>query len=237
MIRALRVAAFLLLAPATLPACGSAPPPPPTLPPPAPEAPAPIDSGPLSVEGEIGGLNEEAMNRAFTSLDGPVQACLDEATGRLPVLGGRFNLKLRIDRAGRARWVYLSENTLGDREAELCVLTLVRDKQWPKPLGGEGLAERSYELDARAKPAELEAKWVRPAIAKVAQEAWGCRKGIRGKFRVIAYLRPDGRVLAASVAPPNERGEDAADCVVEAIRKVRFGQPGRKSKLSFDIWW
>lgn len=238
-LRAVRVATLCLI-PLALWACGSppppaAPPPPPAAPPPAPE---PVDAGPSSVEGEIGGLNEEAMARAFQSLDRPVQACLDEATGKLPVLGGRFNLKIRIDREGRARWAYLSETTLGDRDAERCVLALVKEKQWPRPIGGEGVAERAYEIDPKTKPAVLEVKWVRPAVTKAAQNAWRCKKkGARGKLRATAYLRPDGRVLAASIAPPNERVEDAADCVVEAIRKVQFGRPGRRSKLSFDIQW
>jgi hypothetical protein len=178
------------------------------------------------------------MRRAFQSLDRPIQECLEAATGRVSILGGRFHMKLRIDTEGKARWAYLSETTLGDREAERCVLTLVREKQWPKAVGGDGLAERSYEVDPRTEPKELDPKWVKPALAKARTEAWRCRKkGMRGKFRATAYLRADGRVLAAGVAPPNERGEDAADCVAEAIRKVRFGKPGRRSKLYFEIWW
>jgi hypothetical protein len=190
------------------------------------------------VTSDLGGLNEEAMARAFEKLDRPIQACLDAATGRLSVVGGRFTLKLRIAPDGKARWAYLGESTLGDRKAERCVLDLVREKEWPRPLGGDGLAERSYEIDARAKAGTLEEKWVRPAVAKVRTHAWKCRKGRgRGKIRVTAYISADGRVLAAGLAPPNERVEEAADCIAEAVRKVRFGKVGKRVKMSFEIWW
>jgi hypothetical protein len=190
------------------------------------------------VTSDLGGLNEEAMGRAFGSLDRPIQACLDAATGRLSVLGGRFVLKLRIAPDGKPRWAYLSESTLGDREAERCVLDLVRGQDWPKPLGGDGHAERAYEIDARAQPGELEEKWVRPAVAKARTNAWKCRKARqRGKIQVTAYIAGDGRVLAAGLAPPNERIEEAADCIAEAVRKVRFGKVGKRVKMSFEIWW
>ncbi|HSN99200.1 MAG TPA: AgmX/PglI C-terminal domain-containing protein [Candidatus Nanopelagicales bacterium] len=233
MLRVLRVAPLLILL-----GCGAPPPPPPpppTTPPPPPER---TDPGPVEMRSEIGGLPEEAMNRAFRSLDGPIQACFDEATGRNPALGGRFTLKMRIGSDGRPRWAYLSETDLGDRTLERCVLDLARDKQWPKPLGGDGLAERSYEIDARSPVKELEEKWVKPAVAKARTNAWKCRKGkLRGRVRATVHIAPNGKVLGASITPPDERFEEVADCVAEEIGKIRFGKVGRRMKLTFEIFW
>jgi hypothetical protein len=193
-----------------------------------------VGRGVTSMESEIGGLNEEAMDRAFASLE--VQRCLTEGSSRLSAIGGAFTLRLRIDREGGARWAYLSESTLGDRATEKCVIDLARGRSWPRPLGGEGLAEKAFAIDAPTAPVMLEEKRVVADVARARAAASTCRHGVSGSFFATVHVRPDGRVSAAGVAPPSERGEDVADCVVDAIRKLRFRPSAqRAAKVSFEI--
>ncbi len=193
-----------------------------------------IDHGATSVESEIGGLDEEAMDRAFASLE--VQRCLTEGSSRLGAIGGEFKLRLRINRDGGARWAYVSESTLGDRATEKCLLDLVRGRTWPKPLGGEGLAEKAFAIDAPAAPVLLEEKHMLPDVTRARAAASRCRHGVKGSFFATVHVRPDGRVSAAGVAPPSERGEDVADCVVDALLKLRFrSSTPRAAKVSFEI--
>jgi len=193
-----------------------------------------VDRGVTSMESEIGGLNEEAMDRAFASLE--VQRCLTEGSSRLSAIGGAFKLRLRIDREGGARWAYLSESTLGDRTTEKCLIALARGRSWPQPLGGEGLAAKAYAIDAPTAPVLLEEKRVRADVARARAAASTCRHGVPGSFFATVHVRPDGRISAAGVAPPSERGEGVADCVVEAIRKLRFHASGqRAAKVTFEI--
>ena len=57
-----------------------------------------------------------------------------------------------------------------------------------------------------------------------------------GSFIATAYLRPDGRVKSAGVAPPSEAGEAASDCIVETISKLRFRSPGKRAaKVTFKV--
>lgn len=186
---------------------------------------------------EIGGLNQEAMNRAFFNMFPDVQRCVSESgTADSEVLGGKLTLSLRIKTDGSTRWVHLKESSLGDRQSEKCVLELALAKRWPRPLGGEGLAESSYEILAPREPMALEAKRIKRAIRQVTLETARCRHPHRGKFSATAYLKPNGRVLAAGVAPPNEEAEEASDCVVEAIERLRFGPMGRRpAKVSFHV--
>jgi hypothetical protein len=211
-----------------------------------PEAPAPlvtappraerVDRGATSVESEIGGLNEEAMEAAFARLAGDVQRCLEEGSSKLGQLGGEFKLKLRVDRKGAARWVYLSSSTLGDRSTEKCVIDQARSKPWPLPVGGEGIAEKTFSIDPLQAPGQIEERRARVDIAKARAEAARCKRGIPGSFFATAYVLPDGRVATAGVAPPDEHAEHASDCVVDAIRKVRFRSAGgRDVKVSFEI--
>jgi len=223
--------AHLAIAAALLPACASAPAPILRDAEPVHEK---VDRGAASMESDIGGLNEEAMDRAFASLE--VQRCLTEGSSRLSAIGGKFKLRLRINRDGGARWAYLSESTLGDRATEKCVIDLARGKSWPRPLGGEGLADKAFEIDAPAAPVLLEEKRMLVDVARARAAAARCRRGVSGSFFATVHVRPDGRVTAAGVAPPSERGEDVADCVVDAIRKLRFRPSApRAAKVSFEI--
>src|SRR3954470_3962116 len=114
----LAVIAPLVVLASLLPACASGMPTPVIHD--AQPVPEKVDRGPTSMESEIGGLNEEAMDRAFASLE--VQRCLTEGSSRLSAIGGEFKLRLRIDREGSARWAYVSESTLGDRATEKCLI-------------------------------------------------------------------------------------------------------------------
>ncbi len=228
--RSLLTSCLAVLFAGGLAACASPAPPPRSVVADAPPEQEKVDTGPTSMESEIGGLNEEAMDQAFASLD--VNHCIEQ---RGDTLGGELKLKMRIDRRGGARWVYLSKSTLGDRDAEKCVLDLVRAKSWPRPLGGEGLAEKEFTIDPRAEPATLDERRTLAQIAHARAEAGKCRRGVAGSFFATVYLEPDGHVLTAGVSVPSEKGEDVADCVVEAVRKVRFQRAPKAAKLSFEI--
>lgn len=220
-------------------ACAAAPPPPPP-PAPQPEAERPVEKPP-AVEGEIGGLPEEAMEKALTSLGKDVVGCVNKRSGELDVLGGHLLLKLRVARDGTTKWAFLGESTLGDRETERCVLDLAMARTWPKPVGGEGLAEKVFDVDPPKVPATLEEKRVKRALDDARREAVRCKKGAQGKYRATAYLKANGRVVAAGVAPPRENAEEAVDCIVEALKKLEFGKVGggqvggKLSKVSFEI--
>lgn len=215
-------------------ACGSAPPPPKSSPAAATAtAPAEPAAPPPSAEAEIGGLNEEAMNRAFQSLEPAVQACIAEGAARVKTLGGSVTLKLRIKRDGTARWAFMKNTSLGDRETEKCMLGAVRGKTWPEPLGGEGIAEKSFDLEPQSTPIPLDEKRSKLTLAQIRKDSWKCRKGVRGTFTATVYVRTNGHVISVGITPPNEKGEAAADCMTDMIKKMKF-VPGRKTgKLSF----
>lgn len=195
-----------------------------------------IDRGPISMEGEFGGLNEDEVADTFERLQSPIFACVADGASRLRELGGHFALSLRIDKQGNVRSAYLSASTLGDRATERCVLDVVKSASWPRPLGGDGLAQRSFDVDAGVEPVAWKEERVRPALRDVSRQFARCRRGHTGRFMATAYVRPDGRVVSAGVAPPSAEGEEAADCMVSALQKLRLGSPGRKSaKVTFEI--
>jgi len=183
-------------------------------------------------------LNEEAVEKSFGRMQGAIEECFSKGSSKVSGLGGHFKMKLRIDKNGGLKWAYLSESTLGDRDTEACLLQAAKDKSWPLPVGGDGLAEKSFDLEAAAPPKDVDAKKHKIPIAAAVKETAKCRKkGTWGtRFAVTAYLRYDGKPIAVGIAPPNEKGEEVVDCMVKIIQKIKFGQTGRKvAKLAFDL--
>ena len=204
------------------------------------EAPMPevvkIDRGPTRMEQEIGGMNQDAVEAKFTAIQPAVLDCVAQGATRVREIGGAFTISLRIDQQGRARWAHLAESTLGDRETERCVLDVARGAEWPRPVGGEGLARRQFAVDPGVEPVAWEPNRIKSAMKRMIEKVAPCRKGQPGRFVATAYVRPNGRVFAAGVSPPRENAEDAADCVARELQKMVFGSPGRKAaKVTFEL--
>jgi hypothetical protein len=194
-----------------------------------------VDTGASFYESEIGGMNEYAVDDAFKALSGRITRCLETGTSRVEALGGAFTVSFRVDRKGGTRWAYMKASTLGDRTTESCVLDIVRNQTWPKPLSGEGLAQKTFEIEPSAAPHVMDEKRVRGVVKLARKNTAGCRKGVRGAFLATAYLEPNGRVRAVGVAPPDEKGESVVDCFVDEIHKLKFSGSGKLAKVTFEI--
>jgi hypothetical protein len=120
------------------------------------------------------------------------------------------------------------------------MLSAVRSRSWPKPVGGTyGLARKSFDFDAPndvRPPVEWDGEQVKGALKKLSDKLDECRDGASGTFEATAYVSTEGRVLAAGMAPPNAAAERAVDCLVSAIREGSFPSPGSwPAKVSFQL--
>ncbi len=201
-------------------------------------APEHVDRGPASYEAEIGGLSHDDVKKKFDDLRPQLMACVEQATNRLSVVGGRVSLRMRVGRDGSLRWAYLSDSTLGDRDAERCVLETVKSQTWPKPLSGDGLAEMGFEVEPADSPGTLSSSKMTLLEKRAIKATRSCREGIRGEFRATVYVSRSGKLLSVGVTPPDQRGETASDCIAEALRGLRLGRLAvkeRASKASFEL--
>jgi hypothetical protein len=207
-----------------LAACSSPPPPPP---PPVVEQ--RVARGPSAMESEIGGMNEEAVEKAFAAIQPSVLGCVHEGAQRIKELGGHFEISMRIDREGKARWVHLRGSTLGDRTTERCIADVARSHTWPRPVGGEGLANRAFDIDAGKPPVEWDPDRLRSTLRLASKDVARCRRGDAGTFVLTGYVRSDGKVVGAGVAAEGPDSEVVADCLAEAALRWRFGFIGRRT--------
>ena len=184
----------------------------------------------MNVSAEIGAMDEAATQEVFEKAAPKLTRCFEQALRRVPYLGGEVRLALRVTESGAARWVYVKDSTLGDRQAETCMVEALKSASWPKPQGGEGLAENSYTFEPS--PDERPpVGWTPDALGAPFQDALpqlnDCRKGAgTGALKATMYVDPDGKVLAAGVSGSDDRAESAASCVVDALRGVTFPSPG-----------
>lgn len=198
----------------------------------------PKSSGP-SVSSEIGGLDEDKVDAAFKASLDDLQRCLTEGASRVEFLGGSVSFFVKIDASGRADGAYLEKSTLGDRDTEKCMLNAVRSRRWPKPVGGEhGLARKSFDFDppndVRA-PADYDHDHLDKGLGKISGKLASC-KGAKGAYEATIYVATDGSVLAASVTPPNEDGEESIDCLVSTLKAASFPSPGSwPAKVTFTL--
>ena len=225
------------LAFASLPACGGNEP--------APQVPAPAveaqddTSNRVSTSSEIGGLNEEKVDKTFQRALTDIQRCLDDGAKRVEFIGGSVAFFLKIDAQGKVDHAHLEKSTLGDRDTEKCMLDALRARKWPKPVGGEhGLARKSFDFDppndVRA-PADYDEEHLNKGLGKISDKLASC-KGSKGSYEATMYVATDGSVLSASVTPPNEDGENSVDCLVSTLKSASFPSPGSwPAKVTFTL--
>ena len=182
----------------TRPAACAPPPPPVEAPPPVA---TPQEEAPRATfTSQVGGMNQEAVERAFADFQTSVIHCLER--GEHEGLGGELTLHLRVALDGRTRWAHIDRSTMGSRDVERCIMAEAEARRWPKPKGGEGKADHTYVVDPAVAVEVWEAKRLRPAMPAIVREVAKCLEGRRDRFQATIYFGRDGRVMSAGVASP-----------------------------------
>lgn len=222
-----RIALFALL----LAACGST----------QTETVTPEESGPKSdggkrpsgvaVEAEIGAMNEAEVLDTFKKSQSELMGCFQQGAGRVRFLGGKVRFRLRVDQSGRAKSAHLLQSTLGDRDTESCMLGVVRGRTWPSPQGGkEGIAETEFDFEAASDvraPVEWDPADAGKNVGKAKAAIDKCRReASAGALSATLYVDTDGSVMAVGVSGEDAATEEAASCVVSALREIKFNSPG-----------
>ncbi|HEX9620430.1 MAG TPA: AgmX/PglI C-terminal domain-containing protein [Polyangiaceae bacterium] len=194
----------------------------------------------LEVSGEIGGLNQEKVDETFTTTLGDLERCLNDGAERVEFLGGSVSFLVKIDLSGRLSHAFVEQSTLGDRETEKCMLSALRARDWPKPVGGDvGLARKSFEFDPPSDvrpPTPWSDEMLDDALGELKEELGDCGNGSLGSVTATMYVDTDGSVLAAGIAADDEAGEDAADCLAATLKGATFPSPGSwPAKVSFRL--
>jgi len=177
-------------------ACGSKPPP--AVEEPVKEQTRPRSTGPTpQVSQELGSIDQRKVEQTFAGLvAGPLETCHKQGRDRIEFLTGDVKVFLRIDAAGKMKYGFLEDSTLGDRDTEKCILGILGSASWPKPEGGEaevrsgfgwgpgGEREPTAWPESKVTAALTDAKDVRKQVDR-------CKAGLKADFSVTAYVEMD----------------------------------------------
>jgi hypothetical protein len=192
------------------------------------------------VSGQLGSLNQGKVDDTFNRLMPKFGECLSQASSRVEFIGGHVRFFVRISLDGTAKWAYLTESTIGDRDTERCMLNAAKAARWPPPLEGEGQAQKAFDFDPSPDVRDA-VPWgpdrVAKALATARPKLGQCAHSAPGRYKATVYVQTDGTPLAAGVTPPDERGEVAAvDCMVDIIKGMKFPSPGSwPAKVMFEV--
>lgn len=191
-------------------ACGSAPKP--VIEEPAKEDPSRSQrSGPMpQMSQELGSIDQRKVEQTFANLQtGALEGCHKQGRDRIEFLTGDVKVFLRIEGSGKVRYGYFEDTTIGDRDTEKCILGVFSGTTWPKPEGGEaevrsgfgwgpgGEREPTTWSSDKVTAALVDAKDVRKDVDK-------CKGGVKGDFRVTAYVE-EGAVEHAAKHGKNSK--------------------------------
>lgn len=230
----------LIVSAAVLSACGGG----------KPEAKSPArtdgaeESGPsrpsIRATAEIGALDEDAVTQTFRDALGDLQECLHAGADRVEFVGGEIAFFVKIGKDGRLVHAHAERSTLGDRQTEKCMLDALGRRSWPAPVGGDtGLAHNSFDFDPPSDvrpPTPWDRDSIAEALEKLTAEIAECKAGVSGSFTATMYVDTEGKALAVGIAPPNEDGESASDCLASVLMDADYPSPGSwPAKVTFNL--
>lgn len=185
----------------------------------------------VNFDAEIGALDQNKVNRALDRASAKFSDCFNDGLKRVPFLGGNIKFALRINQEGKANVAFMKESTLGDRATETCILDALRANKWPSPVGGrEGLAEGGFGFDPspdERPPVDLAADKLGKELPKAQAAIDKCRSSAgAGSVTITMYVGTDGKPMAVGVSSADAKGDDAASCIVDALKAMTFASPG-----------
>jgi len=227
-------------------ACGSTPPPPPEQPKTEETTSKPTTQGPV-IEQELGSLDERAVAKKLEQLtNGPIEKCHEQGRSRLEYLTGDVKLFMRIGKDGRVKYTFLEQSTLGDRETEKCILDVLSNADWPKPVGGEGEVRNGFGWGAgnERAPTPWGPEKVLGALddhKSVKKDVEKCKGGVKGDFIVTAYVEhddnpePEPPATKAPATPPKKpKGKKAGKNDAGKFRALGATPPNKDGADKVD---
>ena len=188
----------------------------------------------VQVEGLMGTISSAAVQRGVEPKMGRFLRCFTERYHAVEVLGGHFEMAFRIARDGTVLWVYPRASTIGDREAERCLLDVAATIRFSEPQGGE--AEFAYPIDLDP-PEDVRPPtfWDHSRVADSVQRQ-ASRMSCGGHYSVTVYIEPGGDVVSAGVSSREQVSAEQLDCVSEAVVGWTMPNPGSyPAKVTFEL--
>jgi hypothetical protein len=205
------------------------------------QAPRQAAQGPKpQVQQELGSIDPAAVQRTWDNLQMRFDSCRKQGMQRVEYLHGDVKFFVRVGGDGHAKWVYLEDSTIGDRDTESCFIDAVRTASWPKPDGGDAEVRNSFGFDPEGRaPAPWSSDKIATVLGKNDKELLKCKKGLREMVHVTMYVEPhkkEGKVQAVGASVPAKDADEKIECILNEVRGWKLPSPGSwAAKVEFKI--
>jgi hypothetical protein len=193
----------------------------------------------IEVEGEVGGLDQAAVDKVVQSAARDVDRCWDQGVARNELAFGTIRLVLGVGAGGRPVYGYVEQSTLGDGQMQRCILKALSTHAYPKPVGGKVGVVRtsfSFELEASRAPTSWPSSRVSEVSSSAANEIAACKRGMSGTLSATVYVKevelPPPPVEESDAGADAGRDADAADAGPILVGKaiaVGIAAPDRRT--------
>jgi hypothetical protein len=194
----------------------------------------------VNVKGLHGTLSHDDVVQIMDARQAQLDACIERSRRALRWLNGAIAFAVKVDADGRVIEIRTTASTLGHRQLEQCLGSVVASTLFPSP-AGQGGAELAWGMSVAAANARsfdvADPKIMAKAVGKHAQRVFKECKIRRGRvrFALTAYLAANGRLLSVGAVPLPASANDKVDCVLEQFAKWHMPALPHSSKVSFEL--
>lgn len=202
-------------------------------------APAGDPDDALQVEGLLGDIPQDEVERILARKNDAIAECYQRALDVLEQIEGSVELVLDVGADGSVAAAHLRNGSLGSADAEGCIVALAKRLTFPKPRGGAH-ASISYPLTleepyGHPDPVDWSGDVGTSVAAANSADVARCLNAASG-VQLTVYVVSGGAVVSAGATSDSADAADAAACLAEAALQWRFPDPGRavaKAIISF----
>lgn len=175
----------------------------------------------IKVEGGLGSLDVQVVQRALDERAADVEACFKEHAGTLRYVGGAVILHVRVGKDGAVKSTAV-QSDLGAWEVEKCLVGVARRLRLGKPTGGEAQVQLPLAFPERTSFEESDSEELDGKLRGVA------RCGKAREVTVTAYVGPGGRITSAGFSSEKPLPDGWGDCAIAKVRAVTVTDPRGK---------
>lgn len=186
----------------------------------------------MTVAGTLGTLSDEEIAGPFQRRWDDITACYQGEKAKLKYLAGRVELKLRVGQGGELLRAVVASSTLGNYEAERCILGVARELAFSRPHGGSE-AEFTYPIEFRGSaplhgwdPARLAPHLAKPQAKR---DLAACKRlspsGLPPQLSLTVYVGPGGKITSAGLSAEAPLEDAFASCLAGKARTWRVEDP------------
>jgi hypothetical protein len=201
--------------------------------------PGPDPHAHIAVSGLKGTLNKDDVHQTMEARQRHFDACIRQTQRTVGWVSGSVKYAFKVDSRGRVAELRPLTSTIGHRELEACLLSVVLETRFPKP-SGRATAEFTWGMNVESPNARalapLKAKAASALIRKHRREIIrDCELPRRARYKITTYVSTSGTLLSSGGFGSTSAAQDKLGCVLDQVSRWHLPKQKRTGKLSFDL--